>query len=229
MLTRQSLPLNDFLSNLESFDIILMKGILVTSLEAQTLTSSTWSHVAMVVVAGDFGLPGIDPNARLIWEANTADTAIDLIYKTLKEGPQLVYLTDRIIHNYWKKFDGAYAARKLMYPRRQEMIDTLKKVVAETHDCVLPIVDGQYLELPYFLMGRFENKQSPEGTFFCSQLIAHTYQALGLMSNYYVDNSYVPADFTQDVDISLLNGAWLGKEIYLDTNTLPPQPTETSK
>jgi hypothetical protein len=221
MLSRQQLPLNDFLMNLQSFDIVLMKGLLVTSKEAQSLTNSIWAHSGMVVVAGDLNLPGIDPNARLYWEANTADTAVDLLSNTLKEGPQLVYLQDRIVHNYWVNYDGAFCARKLFYNRQPSMITTLNQVMQDTHPCGLPVVNGQYLELPYFLMGRFQNQVSPPGTFFCSQLLAHTYMALGLLTQQYPDNSYVPADFTESVDVSLLNGAWLGKEIYLDTSTIP--------
>jgi len=55
-------------------------------------------------------------------------------------------------------------------------------------------------------------------------LVAHTYMALGLLSQYYVSNSYVPADFTEEVDVSLLKGAWLGREIMLDVTTLAPAP-----
>ena len=79
MLTRQPLPILDFLANLQTFDIVVMKGLLVTSMEAQAITNSNWSHVGMVVVAGDIGLPGVDPTSRLYWEANTADTAVDLL------------------------------------------------------------------------------------------------------------------------------------------------------
>ena len=224
MLSRQALPLNDFLSNLQSFDIVLMKGLLVTSREAQALTNSKWSHVGMVVLAGDLNLPNIDPAAILYWEANTSDTATDLISKTPKEGPQLVYLQDRIVHNYWIHYDGAYCARKLNFPRQASMIATLNQVMQDVHSNTLPIVNGQLLELPYFLMGRFENLASPAGSFFCSQLVAHTYMALGLLTKQYPDNSYVPADFTEAIDVSLLNGAFLGREIYLDTKTIPAKP-----
>jgi hypothetical protein len=234
MLSRQPLPLTDFINNLQSFDIVLMKGLLVTSKEAQSITNSIWAHSGMVVVAGDLNLPGIDPTARLYWEANTADTATDLISNTLKEGPQLVYLEERIVHNYWVQYDGAFCARKLNYARQPSMTATLNQVMQATHPSGLPVVNGQYLELPYFLMGRFQNQVSPPGTFFCSQLVAHTYMALGLLTRQYPDNSYVPADFTEDVDVSLLNGAYLGREIYLDTQTIPPNtnnykiPTKTT-
>jgi hypothetical protein len=41
-----------------------------------------------------------------------------------------------------------------------------------------------------------------------------------------VSNSYAPADFTEDVDVSLLKGAWLGREIYLDVSTIDPAPPD---
>ena len=227
MLTRQPLPLNDFLSNLQTFDIVVMKGLLVTSQEAQAITNSNWSHVGMVVVAGDIGMPNVDPTARLYWEANTADTAIDLLTGQLKAGPQLVYLIDRIQHNFWVKYDGAYMARKLMVNRQPSMIDTLKTVINNAKDGTLPYTgDNQMAELTNFLEGRFYNIASAPNQYSCSQLIAYTYMALGWLSQYYVSNSYSPADFTEEVDVSLLQGAFLGREIYLDTNTLALAPPD---
>jgi hypothetical protein len=227
MLNRQPLPLTDFLSNLETFDLVVMKGLLVTSQEAQAITNSNWSHVGMVVVAGDLQIPGVDPTARLYWEANTADTATDLLSNTIKAGPQLVLLSDRIQHNFWVKYDGAYMARKLMYNRTPDMIDGLKAVINDAKNGTLPYTGrDQTAELTNFLEGRFYNIASAAGQYSCSQLVAHTYMALGLLSQYYVSNSYVPADFTEEVDVSLLKGAWLGREIYLDTNTIAPAPPD---
>lgn len=223
MYQRQPLPLNEFISNLETFDIVIMKGILTTSIEAEAITNSNWSHAGMVVVAGDLGIPDIDPSLRLYWEANTADTAKDYLSNTFKSGPQLVLLEDRIVHNYWINYDGAYMARKLFCQRNQNMIDALKSAINKSKDGTLPYSGkDQTVELTNFMMGRFYNQPSVPGTFSCSQLLAHTYMAVGLMSTYYVSNSYVPADFTEEVDVSLLNGAWLGREIMLDNKTIPP-------
>jgi hypothetical protein len=225
MLSRQPLPLPEFLSNLETFDLVVMKGLLVTSQEAQAITNSNWSHVGMVVVAGDLQIPGVDPTARLYWEANTADTATDLLSNTIKAGPQLVLLQDRIQHNFWVKYDGAYMARKLMLPRTPDMISTLKSVIDVAKNGTLPYSgNDQTAELTNFLAGRFYNMASTPNQYACSQLIAYTYMSLGLLSQHYVSNSYAPADFTEEVDVSLFKGAWLGREIYLDTNTIAPAP-----
>ncbi len=219
------MPLSDFLANLETFDLVLMKGLWVSSMEAQAITNSNWSHAGMVVVAGDLQIPEVDPSARLYWEANTADTTTDLLTNTLKAGPQLVLLEDRIQHNFWAKYDGAYMARKLMINRDPSMIETLKDIINDAKNGTLPYAGSdQTIELTNFLEGRFYNKASAANQYSCSQLVAHTYMALGLLSQYYVSNSYVPADFTEEVDVSLLKGAWLGREIMLDVTTLAPAP-----
>jgi|694.fasta_scaffold141778_2 hypothetical protein len=227
MLKRQPLPLVDFLSNLETFDLVIMQGLLVTSKEAQTITNSNWSHVGMVVVAKDLQIQGIDPETRLYWEANTADTATDLLSNTIKAGPQLVSLQDRIQHNFWIKYDGAYMARKLMINRTPEMLNQLKSVIDIAKNGTLPYSgNDQTAELSNFLQGRFYNLASTAGQYACSQLVAFTYMQLGLLTTHYVSNSYAPADFTEDVDVSLLKGAWLGREIYLDVSTIAPAPPD---
>jgi hypothetical protein len=223
MYSRQPLPLDDFLSNLQTFDLVIMKGILITSIEAEAITNSQWSHAGMVVVAGDLGIPNVDPASRLYWEANTADTAMDLLTNSFKAGPQLVLLQDRIIHNYWINYDGAFIARKMFCNRQPAMIDALKTAIDQAKKGTLPYSGrDQTVELTNFMKGRFYNLPSDPDTYSCSQLVAYTLMQLGLLSKHYVSNSYVPADFTEEVDVSLLNGAWLGREVTLDTKTLPP-------
>ena len=112
-----------------------------------------------------------------------------------------------------------------MYHAKSELLKALKQVIEDTKEGKLPYSGrDQTTELTNFLMGRFYNKPSKEGEFSCSQLIAHTLMSLGLLSQYTVSNAYVPADFTEEVDVSLLKGAWLGREIILDTSTIPPKP-----
>ena len=177
----------------------------------------------MIVVASDLEISGVDPNARLFWEANTADTAKDLLTNSFKAGPQLTLLEDRIVHNYWINYDGAFMARKLFCNRQPEMLSDLKSVIDNAKTGTLPYTGrNQTAELTNFLKGRFYNLPSAPNEYSCSQLAAKTFMELGLMSQYSVSNSFSPADFTEEVDISFLKGAWLGREIYLDNRTLPP-------
>jgi hypothetical protein len=118
-------------------------------------------------------------------------------------------------------------ARKLMINRTPEMLNQLKSVIDIAKNGTLPYSgNDQTAELSNFLQGRFYNLASTAGQYACSQLVAFTYMQLGLLTTHYVSNSYAPADFTEDVDVSLLKGAWLGREIYLDVSTIAPAPPD---
>ncbi len=53
---------------------------------------------------------------------------------------------------------------------------------------------------------------------YCTELMAHTYKLLSLLTNNHVSNCYTPKDFSADGEIRLLQDAWLGDEILLDMN-----------
>lgn len=235
MFTKRPLPLTDFLTNLETFDLVLMHGVFPSSLILEELEGSTWSHVGVAVIAGDLidaglPLPGIDPHERLFWESNVIAPAEfthtpqinDVLANAPKNGPQLTRLIDRMTFNIVNRYDDQFAARKLMWPRTPAMVSTLADLIRQVHPDLFPMTaDGQYGDMANFQLGRFENKPGMKDTFFCSQLAAHTYQNLGLLTRQYVDNSYAPADFSEILDVSLLGRAWLGRETWLDATTLP--------
>ncbi|MVM35974.1 hypothetical protein GO755_38530 [Spirosoma sp. HMF4905] len=223
MFTKRPLPFSDFLNSLQTFDILLMHGLHASSLAVETVEGANWSHSAIVVVAGDLNLPGIHPETRLLWESNTQDPIDDVILNVSKQGPQLTRLYDRIVYNTSVKYDSDVAARKLYLPQpiTQHQIAILEAVIKETHSANFPQEGGPGMEeMMNFIIGRFKNLPVTDNTFFCSQLVAHTYKALGLLTQAYVDNSYAPLDFSEKLDVSLLTG-WLGREIMLDTKTIP--------
>lgn len=59
-------------------------------------------------------------------------------------------------------------------------------------------------------------------SFFCSQLVAHTYQHSGLLGSEWPANSYAPNDFDMEHEISLLCGS-LGPARKVDMSTVPGQ------
>ena len=236
MFNKRPLPLTDFLANLQTFDIVLMQGLFKSSLAVESVEGTNWSHSAIVVVAKDVHLPGVDPETRLLWESNVLDNkedslrlkpVDDVLLKKPKDGPQLTNLSDRISHNISFNYDSNVGARKLSYTRTKAMFDKLNKVIKAVHSASFPVGpdgdsgDGEMLN---FIMGRFKNVPVQDGSFFCSQLAAHTYKALGLLTQAYVDNSYAPVDFSAALDVSLLDEATLGPEIMLDISTVPPYP-----
>jgi hypothetical protein len=240
MFNKRPLPFPEFLENLQTLDVILMHGLFASSLSVESVEGCDWSHSAMVIVAKDIGLTGIDPETRLLWESNVLDIpedakrinpVLDVILKVPKDGPQLVKLSDRISHNITTNDDSDVGARKLYIERKLDMYATLNQVIQSVHSCHFPVSpdgdpgDG---EMNNFIMGRFKNLPVTDNSFFCSQLLAHTFKALKLLTQQYTDNSYAPVDFSEALDVSFFNGAWLGREIMLDIKTVPPFPLKSA-
>lgn len=223
MFAKRPLPFADFISSLQTFDILLMHGLFPSSFAIESVEGSNWSHSAIVVLAGDLNIPGIDPTTRLLWESNIQDLVEDVLLREPKQGPQLTRLYDRIVYNYSVKYDSDVAARKLHLPQpvTTQQLAVLAEVIQETHSATFPgtPTDGTG-EMMNFVAGRLKNEPVNDNTYFCSQLVAHTFKKLGLLTQQYVDNSYAPVDFSEGLDVSLLSG-WLGKEMVLDTTTIP--------
>lgn len=228
MFNKRPLPLTDFLASVQTFDIILMHGLFPSSFATETIQGSNWSHSAIVVLAGDLNIAGLDPATPLLWESNVDSAVVDILSGAPKQGPQLTLLYDRIVYNYSVKYDSDVATRKIHLPQpiTTVQLGILNDVMQAVHSATFPgtPTDGKE-EMLNFMTGRFMNEPVTDNTFFCSQLVAHTFKALGLLTQYYVDNSYAPVDFSEALDVSLLSG-WLGREMWLDTNTIPAWPQD---
>lgn len=218
----------DFVGDVKTGDIVLMEGTLTSSRIIEYFEGCPWSHSAMLVWEQD--IPNVfkeppESNRLLLWESNvtseetTPPPVLDLISGKQKSGPQLVELQKRISHNYTLKDDSSFAIRHLYLDRDPDIYSRLEQVIQETHSATFPTPSSQ--EFKNFIMGRIEGKQATDGSFFCSQLLSYTFMKLGVISSLYPDNSYAPGDFSEKIDISLLKRGWFGKEITLDTKTIP--------
>ena len=65
--------------------------------------------------------------------------------------------------------------------------------------------------------GPFGQNVEDFSSIFCSELIAETYQQMGLLPGTKSANEYTPGDFASDAkdELNLLKGAKLSKEVYL--------------
>jgi hypothetical protein len=223
-------PWSTFFNDLETGDIILMHGLFESSFFIEKFSGSEWSHAAVAVRPEDIGVKGLPKGTILLWESNIKDDpddghVKDVILKKTKDGPMLDVLKERITNNFDmkpKKDDSNFAKRKLNFKRNQAMFDKLKSVIKNVHSNTFPAIPRG--EMESFFKGVF-NEPVTDNTFFCSQLVAHTYKAWGLLGNDWVDNSYIPANFSVGKrDSKLLKGATLGQEIWLDTTTIPAYP-----
>jgi len=223
MFAKRPLPWLDFVASLKTGDIILMQGITPPSANEEMLLSSTWSHVGMAVLAADLGINVPDSSGVLFWESNQGADVTDVILHVKKPGPVLAPIEERFVFNLTNGITGQIATRKLHVRARKSLIEPLKEVIEKIHTAGFD-TNAETLLLT-FIMGRTANQPGTGTTFLCSELVAFTCQTMGLLTHQYVPNSYAPADFSEKLDVSLLKGAWLGRETFLDCSTLvPPKP-----
>lgn len=223
LIKRRTVAFDDLKDTLKTGDIVLMHGQYVSSHIVEFLEGSNWSHSAIVVRAEDLGIKCDDP--VLLWESNIitpVDKGETPIYDVLlgkeKRGPQLVSLHQRMKVNFHHKDDSSFAIRHLHTDRTPEMFKVIRSVIDKYHSADFPATKEELL-CP--LEGRWLNEPDKTlNTIFCSELVAITYMALGLLSQLHPFNSYVPADFSFENSVGLLNRAWLGNEILIEPKSL---------
>ena len=66
------------------------------------------------------------------------------------------------------------------------------------------------------ILGRWFNIQIKQPTYICSELIAYTYQKMGLLSNEHPPDFYEPKDFSTKEHLDLTNNQSLGENLILE-------------
>lgn len=187
--------------DLKTGDIILMAGESVFSWAIRRFTGSEWSHVGMVVRSADL-------DAVLLWESTTAGHPEDHTTpegREPKPGVQLPPLSKRV-----RDYDGKVALRRLNRALTNEEVAKLTRFRHQVKD---RDYDYDALELLRAAMddGLFWRNREDLQSFFCSELIAESYQRMGLLPESKPSNEYTPDDFAQDTAPALpLDGVSLG-------------------
>ena len=99
--------------------------------------------------------------------------------------------------------------RSLEAVRTEEMIKSLENFVKK--------VNGKKFGLgPKKFIGKgTEIEPGTEGNFFCSELVASAYKAMGIFPSTLKSSSIWPADFSNDKKLPLINST-LGQELLVD-------------
>lgn len=189
------------LDRLQTGDLFFLKGKWKESRLIEMIEKSPWSHIAMVVRLPEFQEP-------LLWEATPLDDLEDVIMHKHKKGPQLTLLTQRL---HAMQSISNFAFRKLETERTPEMNAALLRFIGDVHEAAFP--DDRTL-LSEVLEGR-ANVKAPYDNFFCSELVAASYIAMGLLGDERVPNSYWPVDFAEPNQPALLGQAKLGEQWML--------------
>ncbi len=190
---------------LKTGDLVFFAGRGLVSDSIKAVTDSRWSHVAMVMVLPEYDFV-------CLWESTTLSNLKDLNLGHSHEGVQLVPLSTRLRH-----YEGDMALRKLEDVRLGKR--DLQKLMALRRRLSGRPYEESTLELMTAAYdGPLGEQKENLSSLFCSELVAETYQALGLIRCGRKDkssNEYTPADFSEGTENLPWIRGHLGPEIRL--------------
>jgi hypothetical protein len=198
-------------------DIWVFRGRSVADRAIRMTTNSPVNHVGMSVVLDD--LP------PLMWHAELGRSLPDMWTGSHQRGVQLHDLRDAVVQ--WANRYGQRGwLRQLDRPVTQEMEDGLLRAVAR--------LDGTPFPSTGKLAGRWLRGRLPMRagaaeavtleTAYCAEVVAVTYQMMGLLPEGKRANYYDPGRFWSGDHLDLAPGYHLGGEIEVTVPPAPPAP-----
>lgn len=182
--------------DLKTGDVVLFSGRGLFSLGIRIGTGSKWSHVGMILRLDDFDFV-------CLWESTTLSNIADLSTGQRTKGVQLVGMMDRI-----KDYEGEISIRQLRgVELNKDQVGVLRQF---RHELKGRPYEQDRWELLHSA-SPFTNREDLS-SIFCSELVAETYQRLGLLDKSKPSNEYTPADFGESRDLILKSG-YLDEEI----------------
>jgi hypothetical protein len=192
-------------------DVWLFRGSSAADRAIRVTTNSPVNHVGMTVAVED--LP------PLMWHAELGRSLPDVWTGTHHRGVQLHDLRDAVL--VWARKYGQRAwLRQLDRSTTREEDDAVLKTVARLNGTPFPSTARLATR---WLRGRVPNlRRSSEATLetaYCAEVVAVTYEAMGLLPAGRRANWYDPGRFWSGDELDLLGGARLGEEIAVE---IPP-------
>jgi hypothetical protein len=185
-------------------DLWLFRGRSAADHAIRALTNSPVNHVGMAVVLDD--LP------PLMWHAELGRGLVDVWTGTFHRGVQLHDLR-AAVEQWWHRYDQRAWLRQLDTTVTADMEASLLTTVARMDGTPFPAtatLAGRWLR------GRLRRRPAGVETTYCAEVVAATYQAMGLLGDERPTNYYDPGSFWSGDGLELLRGARLGEEIRVD-------------
>jgi hypothetical protein len=198
-------------------DIWLFRGSSGADRAIRGLTNAPVNHVGMALVLDD--LP------PLMWHAELGRALPDVWTGTRHRGVQLHDLRDAVLQ--WGHRYGQRAwLRQLEGPVERAHEDGALRAVARLDGTPFPStarLAGRWLRgrLPAALRRRRTPEEAGAETAYCAEVVALTYQQMGLLTSDRSPDWYDPGRFWSGDDLDLAPGFRLGGEIAVK---LPPPP-----
>jgi hypothetical protein len=194
-------------------DLWLFRGRSAADHAIRTMTNSPVNHVGMAVVLDD--LP------PLMWHAELGQGLEDVWTGSRHRGVQLHDLR-AAVGQWTRRYGQRPWLRQLDARITPEMEDALLTTIARLDGTPFPAtaaLAGRWLR------GRLR-RRAPVETTYCAEVVATTYQAMGLLGGERPANYYDPGSFWSGDRLPLLGGARLGEEIAVQVPTSLLRPRE---
>jgi len=196
------ISLDDAIETAATGDIWLFRGHSFADRAIQTLTNSPVNHVGMVVALDD--LPA------LLWHAELGRSLPDVWTGRRQRGVQLHLLRDAVTT--WEERYGQRAWTRQLQGGEitRDHEDRLMEVIDRFDGHPFPTtarLAGRWAA------GRFRRRESSLETIYCAELVATTYQAMGLLSDRHPASWYDPGRFWSGDRVALTPPFSLGDEI----------------
>lgn len=190
-------------------DIWLFRGRSAADRAIRGLTNSPVNHVGMSVA--------IDDLPALMWHAELGRSLVDQWTGTHQRGVQL-HDMDGAVRTWVTKYGQRAWLRQLTRPITTEMEDAVLRCIAR--------LDGTPFPSTARLVGRWAHGRVPQrrrlapeqslDTAYCAEVVALTYQAMGLLPTARRAHWYDAGRFWSGDDLDLTQGYALGEEIAVD-------------
>ena len=200
-----ALTLDEAVAIAATGDVWLFRGRSLADRAIQTVTNSPVNHVGMAIALDD--LP------PLLWHAELGRSLPDVWTGRRQRGVQLHRL-DEAVRTWGERYGQRAWTRPLIGTLEREHEDRLMKVIERFDGRAFPTTAGLARQ---WLTGRVRRSSSLE-TIYCAELVAATYQAMGLLPDKRPASWYDPGRFWSGDRIALAPPFALGAEVAV---TLP--------
>jgi len=203
-----TLGLDDAVDLARTGDLWLFRGRSAADHAIRAFTNSPVNHVGMAVVLED--LP------PLMWHAELGRGLVDVWTGTRHRGVQLHDLRAAV-----EQWSHRYEQRVWLRQLEPEVAGEMEAAVLRT----VARLDGTPFPATVSLVARWARgrlrRPAPVETTYCAEVVAATYQAMGLLGGERPTNYYDPGSFWSGDDLRLRHGFRLGRELRVAVGPAP--------